>query len=128
MPNSSKAGSRRSPDDHRHHQVHQYVADVGTGYLRARAATAHPQSFRHGANTAGEEPGAIANNLAYTEFLMLLVDDEFARRRDRLFTRRLKSARVPQLKTLDSFDWSFNPQIPKALILDLATVRFVSEH
>jgi DNA replication protein DnaC len=71
---------------------------------------------------------AIANNLAYTEFLMLLVDDEFARRRDRLFTRRLKSARVPQLKTLDNFDWSFNPQIPKALILDLATVRFVPEH
>ena len=71
---------------------------------------------------------AIANHLAYTEFLTLLVDDEFARRRDRLFTRRLKSARVPQLKTLESFDWSFNPQIPKALILDLATVRFVPEH
>src|SRR3954467_13985864 len=62
---------------------------------------------------------AIANHLAYTEFLTLLVDDEFARRRDRLFTRRLKSARVPQLKTLESFDWSFNPHIPKALILDL---------
>ena len=39
---------------------------------------------------------AIANHLAYTEFLTLLVDDEFARRRDRLFTRRLKAARVPQ--------------------------------
>jgi DNA replication protein DnaC len=71
---------------------------------------------------------AIANHLAYTEFLTLLVDDEFARRRDRLFTRRLKAARVPQLKTLESFDWSFNPQIPKALILDLATVRFIPEH
>jgi len=71
---------------------------------------------------------AIANHLAYTEFLTLLVDDEFSRRRDRLFTRRLKAARVPQLKTLESFDWSFNPQIPKALILDLATVRFIPEH
>ncbi len=64
---------------------------------------------------------AITNNLAYTEMLMLLVDDEFTRPRDRLFAGRLKSARVPQLKTLDSFDWSFNPQIPKVLILDLAT-------
>ena len=62
---------------------------------------------------------AISHHLAYTEFLELLVSDEFARRRDRLFTRRLKAARVPQLKTLESFDWSFNPQIPKALILDL---------
>jgi DNA replication protein DnaC len=29
---------------------------------------------------------------------------------------------------LESFDWSFNPQIPKALILDLGTVRFIPEH
>ena len=35
---------------------------------------------------------------------------------------------MPQLKTLESFDWSFNPQIPKALILDLGTVRFIPEH
>jgi hypothetical protein len=71
---------------------------------------------------------AISHHLAYTEFLELPVSDEFARRRDRLFTRRLKAARVPQLKTLESFDWSFNPQIPKALILDLGTVRFIREH
>jgi DNA replication protein DnaC len=71
---------------------------------------------------------AISHHLAYTEFLELLVSDEFVRRRDRLFTRRLKAARVPQLKTLESFDWSFNPQIPKALILDLGTVRFIPEH
>jgi DNA replication protein DnaC len=71
---------------------------------------------------------AISHHLAYTEFLELLVSDEFARRRDRLFTRRLKAARVPQLKTLESFDGSFNPQIPKALILDLGTVRFTPEH
>ena len=56
---------------------------------------------------------AIANHLAYTEFLTLLVDDEFARRRDRLFTRRLKSARVPQLKTLENFDWVIQPADPQ---------------
>ena len=71
---------------------------------------------------------AISHHLAYTEFLELLVSDELARRRDRLFTRRLKAARVPQIKTLENFDWSFNPQIPKALILDLGTVRFIPEH
>jgi DNA replication protein DnaC len=71
---------------------------------------------------------AISHHLAYTEFLELLVSDEFARRRDRLFARRLKMARVPQIKTLENFDWSFNPQIPKALILDLGTVRFIHEH
>src|SRR5919206_5311082 len=71
---------------------------------------------------------AISQHLAYTEFLALLVDDELARRRDRLFARRFKARRVPQLKTLETFDWSFNPPIPKALILDLATLRFIPEH
>lgn len=71
---------------------------------------------------------AISNHLAYVEFLELLVDDELARRRDLLFARRLKQARIPQVKTLDSFNWTFNADIPKQLILDLATARFVDDH
>ena len=71
---------------------------------------------------------AISNNLAYVEFLELLVQDELERRRQLLFQRRLKQAQLPQVKSLDTFDWSFNPQIPKPLILDLATCRFVADH
>src|SRR5438128_12580655 len=48
---------------------------------------------------------AISHHLAYTEFLELLVSDELARRRDRLFTRRLNAARLPHLKLLENFDW-----------------------
>jgi DNA replication protein DnaC len=29
---------------------------------------------------------------------------------------------------LEEFDWSFNPKLPKALIFDLATARFVMQH
>jgi DNA replication protein DnaC len=71
---------------------------------------------------------AIHHHLAYPEFLELLVEDELTTRRDRLFARRLKQAGIAEVKTLDSYDWSFNPQVPKALILDLATARFVREH
>ena len=71
---------------------------------------------------------AIHHNLAHVEFLELLVEDELARRRDRLFARRRKLAGLAQIKTLDTFDWSFNPTIPKPLVLDLATARFVPEH
>ena len=70
---------------------------------------------------------AIHHQLAYVDFLELLVEDELARRRDRLFARRPKQAGIPGAKTLESFDWSFNPQLPRALILDLATARFVAE-
>lgn len=71
---------------------------------------------------------AIHHNLAHTDFLELLVEDELATRRDRLFARRLKQAGIPEVKMLETYDWSFNPQVPKALILDLATTRFVREH
>ena len=71
---------------------------------------------------------AIHNHLAHVEFLELLVEDELARRRDRLLARRIKAAGIPEVKTIETFDWSFNPQVPKALILDLATARFVNEH
>src|SRR4030042_5858047 len=71
---------------------------------------------------------AIHHQLAYPEFLELLVEDELGTRRDRLFARRLKQAGIMEVKSLESYDWSFNPQVPRGLILDLATARFVREH
>lgn len=71
---------------------------------------------------------AIHHQLAYPEFLELLVEDELAARRDRLFARRLKQAGITEIRSLETFDWSFAPQIPKSLILDLATSRYVREH
>ncbi len=71
---------------------------------------------------------AIHHHLAYPEFLELLVEDELATRRDRLFARRLKQAGITEVKSLEAFDWAFASQAPKAMILDLATARFVREH
>jgi len=71
---------------------------------------------------------AISSHLAYVEFLEVLVEDELARRRDLLFQRRLKQAQMPTQKSLDEFDWTFNPKIPRQLVLDLATLRFIPEH
>jgi DNA replication protein DnaC len=56
------------------------------------------------------------------------VEDELATRRDRLFARRLKQAGITEVKSLDGYDWSFNSQVLKALILDPATARFLREH
>jgi len=71
---------------------------------------------------------AIHHHLAYPEFLELLVEDELATRRDRLFARRLKQAAIVEVKSLEDYDWSFNPKVPRSLIIDLATARFVREH
>ena len=68
---------------------------------------------------------AAANDLPHQEFLSLLVEDELAIRKERLLNRRLKAARFPELKTIDDFDFSFNPSINKKSILDLASCRFI---
>ena len=71
---------------------------------------------------------AASGPLSHREFLELLVQDELARRADRLFDRRLKQAGVVQIKELSDFDFAFNPKIPKARLLELATARFVARH
>ena len=57
-----------------------------------------------------------------------LVSDELVRRQDRLLARRIKAARFRDAnRTLDSFDFAFNPKIPKKLVFELATARFVNQ-
>jgi DNA replication protein DnaC len=71
---------------------------------------------------------AAGGSLSHREFLELLVEDELNRRADRLFARRLKQAGIIQTKELSSFDFQFNPKIPRAKLLELATGRFVASH
>jgi DNA replication protein DnaC len=77
-------------------------------------------------------PGRVAEAeaapLPDLEFLELLVDDDLARRADRLFARRLKQAAITVEKTLADFDWTFNPKIPKTKIVELASARFIDTH
>jgi DNA replication protein DnaC len=70
---------------------------------------------------------AAGNGLNHTEFLELILQDELAVRADRQLRRRVKAAQFRELKTLDDFDWSFNPSIKKKQVCDLASCRFVRE-
>jgi len=70
---------------------------------------------------------ATSHELPYQDFLKILVDDEITVRKDRLLNRRLKQAAFPYFKTIDDFDFSFNPSINKQLIKKLATTAFVSQ-
>jgi DNA replication protein DnaC len=70
---------------------------------------------------------AAGNSLNHAEFLEIVLHDELAVRGDRQLQRRVKAAQFRELKTLEDFDWSFNPSIKKKQIYDLATCRFVRE-
>lgn len=70
---------------------------------------------------------ANGNHLKHIEFLELILQDEMLIRKERQITRRVKSASFRDLKSLEEFNWSFNPAIKKSEIYDLATGRFVEQ-
>ena len=62
------------------------------------------------------------------DLISCLVADELTRRSDRLLERRRKQAgfRDPG-KTLDNFDFTFNPKMNRSLVFDLATATFLGK-
>lgn len=70
---------------------------------------------------------AAGNSLSHAQFLELILQDELAVRKQRLIARRIKAASFRDLKTLEDFDFRFNPAIKRKPIYDLATCKFIEE-
>ena len=71
---------------------------------------------------------ALDGKLAYTEFLALLIEDEVARREQKKFALRLRRAAFRASKTVEQFDFERLPQLNRALVHELATGRYLSDH
>jgi len=74
-------------------------------------------------HTHAEE--AAKHNISYLEFLDKLLQEELAAKQDRFIRMRTRLARLPFHKTLDQFDFAFQPSIDERRIRDLATLRFI---
>ena len=70
---------------------------------------------------------ATANRLSHAEFLGHLLQDELNVREGRAIARLVKGADFRDARTLDGFDFSFNPAIPRERVYQLATCRFIAE-
>ena len=70
---------------------------------------------------------AIERKLSYPEFLSLLLQDEILGRENNKFKARIKRAFIRGDKTLENFDFDFNPKINRAHIQELASCRFIAE-
>ena len=71
---------------------------------------------------------AQEKSLAYVEFLELLMEDEYNNRRDNSYKKRYSKAKLPSHKTVEDFDFSFQPSINKKTINDCLTCNFIKEH
>src|SRR5713226_5044448 len=69
---------------------------------------------------------AMAEKWTYVEFLERLLQDEVERRGQKQLTLRLRRAAFQPEKTVERFDFSFNPQLNRPQIMDLATCQFVA--
>lgn len=70
---------------------------------------------------------AKEKSLSYREFLGLLLEDETNNRRDNSYKKRYSKAKLPSHKTIEDFDFSFQPTIDKRDINDCLTCNFVKE-
>ena len=70
---------------------------------------------------------AQENNDGYMDFLMALLEDEYEKRQAGKLLARLKKASFEEEKTLEGFDFSFNPQIPAKRIKELANCVYIDK-
>lgn len=95
----------------------QIKADLGYLHLDAAAA-----SFALLAEQAR------VNEWSHVEFLARLVAEQATADRNRRLAARLRYARFPYRRSLDDFDFEFQPSVDRKLIEDLATLRFIDEN
>src|SRR6202171_6430828 len=72
-------------------------------------------------------PQAIDGQLAYPEFLAMLLHDEVARRDQKKLGTRLARAGFAMGKTLETFDFDRLPNLNRTHIHDLDTGRYIDE-
>ncbi len=68
-----------------------------------------------------------ADNVDHLTYLLQLSELELLERDKRAAERRVKAARFPTIKTLDTFDFATRPSVNKVLITELARGEFIDK-
>ena len=68
-----------------------------------------------------------AENVDHPDYLLRLAELELIDRHQRMVERRIRAARFPAVKSLDTFDFLAIPSVNKALVMELARCEYI-EH
>jgi len=77
--------------------------------------------------TLEEELANPDTGLQRLEWLWKVLEPQIRTRIEGRIERRIRTARFPVRKTLDTFDFAFQPKLDKSLIMELATLRFIDQ-
>jgi len=75
--------------------------------------------------TLAEE--AKANDWSHVEFLAKVIGEQASSTTNRRLAARLRFARFPFRRSVEDFDFEFQPSVDRKLVADLATLRFITE-
>jgi len=70
---------------------------------------------------------SLRHKHSYLDFLEALVDGEINARENKALMKRIKAARFPVPKTLEEFDFDFQPKLDVKLIKALASCDFIAK-
>lgn len=70
---------------------------------------------------------ATERQISYTDVMTQLLEEELRFRRDRGSTMRIQLAHFPYKKTIEQFDFGFQPTIDQRKVEELATMSFIEE-
>ena len=71
---------------------------------------------------------AARENWPHMQFLSQLIEGESQRRADNALRRRIKNAKFPALKSLDTFDWNWPKTINRAQIQEIFRLAWIPQH
>src|SRR5215217_6064549 len=116
---------RLCPRGQRHWHQHEgeHVSALTTDRIRDHAARL---GLTHLSDTVTDQvTRAEAAQMGYLDFVDLLLEEELGLREGRRFRNALKLSGLPHHKTLEEFDFAFQPGLDARKIRDLATLEFV---
>ena len=73
-----------------------------------------------------EAENAVKTKSSYQEYLYKVLQNQIIVRMDNSINAKIKKAKFPFIKTIEEFDFSFQPSIDEKLIRELANLNFLS--
>lgn len=74
-----------------------------------------------------EAQKALKTKISYTDYLKRLIEEEIANKTDRSIQAKIRKAKFPQLKTLEMFEFSFQPSVDAKYINELSHLAFMEK-
>jgi DNA replication protein DnaC len=100
-------------------------SDADTATLRAQLVALHLAFIEEHFEALGQK--AAQAQSTHVDYLAQLIDGERCRRENRSIERRIAAARLPVLKTLEQFDWSWPTSINQMQIRHLFRLGFLKD-